>query len=146
MPQDEQDKEDPDKYLVYPEIDDVYQITKDKSINQSGKSKELCVLNIEPHSKFSVNQIIKKDWKLENKKDYPLQSVLDIVKAGKLPNQEDRKQLPPLTNSYEGMKITVIRNLDPKMLKGLNAQNECPNFVCTVEHTDTRNFSICRLF
>ena len=45
MPQDEQDKEDPDKYLVYPEIDDVYQITKDKPINQSGKSKELCVLN-----------------------------------------------------------------------------------------------------
>ena len=51
MPQDEQDKEDPDKYLVYPEIDDVYQITKDKSINQSGKSKD--VLNIEPHSKLT---------------------------------------------------------------------------------------------
>ena len=33
MPQDEQDKEHPDKYLVYPEIDDVYQISKDKSIN-----------------------------------------------------------------------------------------------------------------
>ena len=47
MPQDEQDKEDPEKYLVYPEIVDVYQITKDKSINKSGKSKELCVLNIE---------------------------------------------------------------------------------------------------
>ena len=47
MPQDEQDKENPDEYLVYPEIVDVYQITKDKSINQSGKSKELCVLNIE---------------------------------------------------------------------------------------------------
>ena len=51
MPQDEQDKEDPDKHLVYPEIDDVYQITKDKSINQSGKSKD--VLNIEPHSKLT---------------------------------------------------------------------------------------------
>ena len=100
MPQDEQDKEDPEKYLVYPEIVDVYQITKDKSINQSGKSKELCVLDIEPHSKFSVSQIIKKDWKLETKKDYPLQLVLDIVKAGKLPSQEERKQLPPLTNSY----------------------------------------------
>ncbi len=100
MPQDEQDKENPDKYLVYSEIDDVYQITKDKSINQSGKSKELCVLNIEPHSKFSVNQIIKKDWKLETKKDYPLQLVIDIVKDGKLPNQDDRKQLPPITNLY----------------------------------------------
>jgi len=61
MPQDEQDKENPDKYLVYPEIDDVYQVTKDESINQSGKSKELCVLNIEPLSKLSVNQIMKKD-------------------------------------------------------------------------------------
>ena len=26
------------------------------------------------------------------------------------------------------------------MLKGLNAQNECPNFVCTVEHTDINTF------
>ena len=100
MPQDEQDKENPDKYLVYSEIDDVYQITQDKSINQSGKPKELCVLNIEPNSKFSVNPIMEKDWKLETKKDYPLQLVLDTVKAGKLPSQEERKQLPPLTNSY----------------------------------------------
>ena len=100
MPQDEQDKENPDKYLVYSEIDDVYQITKDKSINQSEKSKETYVLNIEPNSKFLVNQNITKDWKLETKKDYPLQLVIDIVKAGKLPNQDERKQLPPLTNLY----------------------------------------------
>ena len=100
MPQDEQDKEDPDKYLVYPEINDFYQISGDKSINHSERPKELCVLNMEPLSKFPVNKIMKKDWKLETKKDYPLQSVLDIVKAGKLPNQDERKQLPPLTNSY----------------------------------------------
>ena len=100
MPQDEQDKENPDKYLVYSEIDDVYQITKDKSINQSEESKEPYVLNVEPNSKFLVNQNITKDWKLETKKDYPLQLVIDIVKDGKLPNQDDRKQLPPLTNLY----------------------------------------------
>ena len=64
------------------------------------KDQRNCVLNIEPVSKFPVNQIMKKDWKLETKKDYPLKLVLDIVKAGKLPNQEERKQLPPLTNSY----------------------------------------------
>ena len=53
MPQDEQDKEDPDKYLIYPEIDNVYQITRDKSVNQSRRSNELCVLNIEPHAKLT---------------------------------------------------------------------------------------------
>ena len=100
MPQDELDKEDPDKYLVYSEIDDVYQITQDKSINQSKKPNEPCVLNIEPCSKFLVNPIMEKDWKLETKKDYPLQLVVDMVKEGKLPNPEERKQLPPLTNSY----------------------------------------------
>ena len=100
MPQDEPDKEDPDKYLVYSEIDDVYQITQDKSINQSKKPNEPCVLNIEPYSKFLVNPIMEKDWKLETKKDYPLQLVVDMVKEGKLPNPEERKQLPPLTNSY----------------------------------------------
>ena len=100
MPQDEQDKEDPDKYLVYSEIDDVYQITKDKSINQSEKSKENYVFNIEPNSKLLVKQSLTRDWKLETKKDYPLQLVIDIVKDGKLPNQDDRKQLPPITNLY----------------------------------------------
>ena len=53
---------------------------------------------MEPLSKFPVNQIMKKDWKLETKKDYPLQLVLDIVKVGKMPDQAERKQLPPLTN------------------------------------------------
>ena len=100
MAQDEQDNEDPDNYLVYPEIDTVYQISRDKSINHSEGPKELCVLNMEPLSKLPVSQIMKKDWKLETKKDYPFQLVLDIVKAGKLPNQDERKQLPPLPNSY----------------------------------------------
>ena len=50
---------------------------------------------IEPNSKFLVKQNLTKDWKLEIKKDYPLQLVINIVKDGKLPNQDDRKQLPP---------------------------------------------------
>ena len=58
------------------------------------------MFNIEPNSKFLVKQNLTKDWKLETKKDYPLQLVIETVKDGKLPNQDDRKQLPPITNLY----------------------------------------------
>ena len=47
----------------------------------------------------------------------------------------------PKGDETEGVKITVIQKFGSQ-----NAQNECPNFVCTVEHTDTKNFSVRRLF
>ena len=100
MPQDEQDIEDPDKYLIYPEIDDVYLISKDQSINHTGHLRETCAVNTEPLSEFLVNKTINKNWTLETKKDYPLQLVLNLVKEGRMPTQDERKLLPTLTNSY----------------------------------------------
>ena len=67
MPQDEQDIEDPDKYLIYPEIDDVYLVSKDQSINHTGNSVEICAVNTEPLSEFLVNKTINKNWTLERK-------------------------------------------------------------------------------
>ena len=85
MPQDEQDNEDPDKYLIYPEIDDVYLVSKDQSINHTGNSVEICAVNTEPLSEFLVNNTINKNWTLETKKDYPLQLVLNLVREGRMP-------------------------------------------------------------
>jgi hypothetical protein len=93
MPQEEQDGENQDEYLVYPEIDDVYLIRK-QSINQTVE------LDGETFSEFHMTPVEKKNWELETKKDYPLQLVVKLVKEGKMPEQTERKHLPPSTNSY----------------------------------------------
>ena len=89
MPQAEQDIEDLDKYLIYPEID-VYLVSKDQSINHAGNLVEICAVNTDPFSEFLVNKTINKNWTLETKKDYPLQLVLNLVKEGRMPTQAER--------------------------------------------------------
>ena len=104
MPQNDQDKENPDDYLVFPDIDDVYHV--DNEINQSiyqsiNQSENLSVDNVWVNNNQTC---ITKDrlntWMMETKKDYPLYLTLEYVKKGKMPDLEERKNLPPVTNLY----------------------------------------------
>ena len=87
-----EDHEHEDNYLIYPEIDDVY------LINPEINSQE--IVRKDPELKEIVRYRNKEEWKLETCKDYPLQKVIDYVKKGTPPSWEERKNLPPGTNSY----------------------------------------------
>ena len=62
------DPDDPDSFLVYPDIENVY--------------------NIENNSD---------EWILEYKKDLPLSQVMEFVKIGQIPSNEQRRGLPVRT-------------------------------------------------
>ena len=96
MPQNDQDKENPDDYLVFPDIDDVYHVdTKiSQSINQSIDN-----VWINANQTYNTGDRVN-TWIMETKKDYPLYLTLEYVKKGKMPDLEERKNLPPVTNLY----------------------------------------------
>ena len=60
---------EPDSFLVYPDIEDVYSIENSKV-----------------------------EWTLEYKKDLPLSQVMEFVKSGITPSNEQRRGLPVRTN------------------------------------------------
>ena len=64
-------KENQDEYLVYPGIDDVYQITEKQSINTPVRQGNPQENTIDKHinPELSSNLVKSKDWKLETKKD-----------------------------------------------------------------------------
>ena len=63
------DPDEPDSFLVYPDIEDVYSIENSKV-----------------------------EWTLEYKKDLPLSQVIEFVKSGVTPSNEQRRSLPVRTN------------------------------------------------
>ena len=69
FPEQPGDPDEPDSFLVYPEIEDVYSIESSKV-----------------------------EWTLEYKKDLPLAQVIEFVKNGATPSNEQRRSLPVRTN------------------------------------------------
>ena len=84
MPQNDQDKENPDDYLVFPDIDDVYHVD-----NVWINADQTCMTGDRLNT-----------WIMETKKDYPLHLTIEYVKKGKMPDLDERKNLPPVTNLY----------------------------------------------
>ena len=68
-PKQPKDPHEPNSFLVYPDIEDVYSIENSKV-----------------------------EWTLEYKKDLPLSQVIEFVKNGVTPSNEQRQSLPVRTN------------------------------------------------
>ena len=64
FPSQPRDPGDPDSFLVYPDIEDVYNIENNRA-----------------------------EWTLEYKKDLPLSQVMEFVKSGQTPSNEQRRGL-----------------------------------------------------
>ena len=69
FPEQPGDPDEPDSFLVYPDIEDVYSIENSKV-----------------------------EWTLEYKKDLPLSQVIEFVKSGITLSNEQRRGLPVRTN------------------------------------------------